>query len=370
MRRIFRYLLLPATLRILAAVFMLAACGVSAFAENRMPPFSVEAGDGVIRFENVVLQEHPYAGATVFNAVAVNRSGCDFKTFEVDLIFVAGEGDRFNRVTIENFKDGSSVVLSDRRVPGPPQEIQGIRGVYATGPMVCARAVARDKAEKERKAGELAKKIEVEAVALKKANAEKATRIATVKAKPFKAGFRGLFLGMSTADVDTLLEDPGFPWKNGAGQGQSGRLLHPRESVESNIGCDGIGEKRTCYEVKSVYLEFRNDRAVNIQVRSGKYSADNVDLLAQGWFISAYDTVKGRFGNPSRVYAKAGRLNASILNARSGASIVEWESKGEKVRIIGEASQSGYGLSIVFEEKAVAKMKEKSGGNGKKQKAG
>ncbi len=346
--------------KLIAAALVLTVCGAVAFAET-MPPFAVAAGDGVVWFDNVRIQEHPFAGATLFNAVAVNRTGCDFNKLEVEIIFVAGEGDRFDRVTIENFRNGASLALADRRVAGPSQEVQAIRALSASGPGVCAKAVAAEKAERERKAREVALNLQNQAAATKKAAAEKADRIAAVKAKAFNAGFMGLYLGMSIEDVDTLLEDNDFAWKSGGGGYKYGRLLFRKEKDGRIVAGEESGEKRKRFEVESGSLDFIKDKLVRIRIKSPAYAVGSEDPAISEWVGSAFGYLKNAYGNPARTYVKFPSKKTLFIKDNSRVQFVEWKKKTEGIILAGASSQASCNLEILFEEKAAVKGKGMAG---------
>jgi hypothetical protein len=335
----------------LAFLALLCSIPVPSFPET-MPSFKVEAGDGFIRFDNVVVREHAEAGATLINAVAINRTGCNFKWIDIDLVLVAGEGDRIDRVRIENFLSNAAVTLADRRVPGPAQEVQSVRGIAMRGPMVCAKALAEEKAARERKAFEAERKRAEETAARQKAVSERAARIAAVAAKQFRTGFAGLFLGMTVEDVDIMLQDEKFPWESRSGRQDDGWLLHRKKNVACNIGRAGSGSPAGCHEVESVRLELSKGRVVRIRARSPEYPPENFDTSVRGWAECALEGLKSRHGNPTRVVVPPSKVKPANFARRGRTPFVEWKKKTESIGIAGGYDQSRMTVEVVFEDRA------------------
>lgn len=339
---------------LLLAALLLAALPSPFAAAQPMPPFAVEAGDGVVRFDDVVIRDHEDAGATLFEATAVNRTGCDFGAIEIDLVFVAGEGDRIHRLSIENFRDGAAVPVSRRRVPGPRQEVQSIRGISVLGPMACAKAIAEEKRARELKALALKKKAEEEAAARKRSEEDAASRIAAVRAKRFGAGFADLFLGMSPDDIRALSQDDAFPWK--AVEGDSGSmLLECRAETRCDLGRDAPREGGAPCRVKTARIGFAGGKSVSLAFRSPTVPASRIEPELGEWGERACRAVSSRYGNPTRVSKPFGKIRARELSSGKPLTCASWKRDGETLRIAASAGEDGYGMTVSVEERAGGK---------------
>jgi hypothetical protein len=346
--------------RTIVAAIILLACSSIVSAES-IPAFSVEAGDGFILFDNVEIRDHDDAGATLFNGVAVNRTGCDFGLVEIDLIFVTGEGDRIKRVGISNFRNGVVVPLPERRVPVPRQEVQSIRGVQVLGPMVCAKAVAAEKLARQYELEAARKRLEEATEARLQVEAEKAARLGEVKAKRFKTGYGGLFLGMTAEDIRTLSQDNAFPWRP-TSITDTGMVLACKAGSKCNIGCDRADGTGVCYEVDRVAVELANDKSVAMTFQSPPCPASRVEKDLKNWGDRAAGELRSRYGKPASVSKGFRRISARDFRTGKPVPYATWSRQDATFRISGTLLGEEYRMNFSMEEASDMKGRAKKRG--------
>lgn len=316
----------------------LAVSVASASSAERLPSFSVEAGDGHIRFDNVEVREHPHSGAALFDAIAVNRTGCDFRKLEIELVLVAGEGDRIARLPMGDFRSGETVRLTGRVVPGPAQEIQHVHGVYATGPMICAKAVAAAKAAEARRAREEAERAEAAKAAARRAEEERAERVASARAKASVAGYRGLALGLDARELEALQGTPDFPWRRyGAGDAENAGEREMRCQPED--GCP----------FESAKLGFESGKVARLRIRTAALPSSAAVEGVRERAGSALAELVDAYGKPTRVFLPPSRIQASAIRKGRAIPLAEWKRDGHVVRLAAEPGPDGYGVEVRLE---------------------
>jgi hypothetical protein len=333
---------------------LISGIAVSAGGGTRLPAFSVEAGDGRILFDNVEIAEHPYAGSTLYRAVAINHTGCDFKSLELELSFVTGEGDRTTRVEMGAFRSGTAVILSERTVAGPPQEIDHVHGIFVSGPKVCAKALAEQKAaEAQRAKAEAAARpaaATVKTAAERPMNGKTAEPVAAPDPKKFGTGINGLFLGMTAVDLDAMFATSGFPWEAAGGEGSS-RELKCRTGADCGIGLEGPGKGRKGQEVERATLEFNRGKVVRIRLRSAPCESHEVAGRLGDWTGTAYDTMILKFGKPARLYCLPNRVGKQLFRNGRAVPFAEWKSGRDVVRVSGVAEDADYRIQVDIEDR-------------------
>ncbi|HEY5996130.1 MAG TPA: hypothetical protein VIU29_03875 [Candidatus Deferrimicrobiaceae bacterium] len=343
-------------------VAALTLLGCSDIVSAELPPrFSVEAGDGSILFDNVDIRGHVDDGATLFNAVAVNRTGCDFGLLEIDLVFVTGEGDRIKRVGISNFRNGAVVPLPERRVPVPWQEVQAIHGIQVLGPMVCAKAVAAEKLAREYELEAARKRLEEATEARLQVEAEKAARIGAVKSKRFKTGYGGLFLGMTADDIRTLALDNAFPWRPESVD-DAGMVLGCKAGSKCNVGCDRPDGTGTCCEVDRVVIGLVDGKSVSMTFQSPPCPASRIETDLKKWGDRAASEMTSRYGKATSVSKSFRKIGDRDFRAGKPVPYATWNRQDGTFRISGSTLGREYRMNLSMEEPSRTKERPKKRG--------
>lgn len=332
----------------LAVIFPFIACA------QQPKDLSVDAGYGRFLFTNIRFEPRLTGGAALVEVT--NKTECDFEmaTFRFD---VMGSKKTYQDnvsfiIEVFAFEDNTTkeIICSTEETP---KEWEDIRAVLISGSKTCRKDKEEEKIFEEQEASELKEKI------------------FTLKNKTYgMPGFKGIYLRMPREDLDFLLEeDEDFNWKKRYSEGENLQFLECWSKKETytdsedkrqqpvaslrescNIGCEGKGENKKCYEIDYLFVEYYRDKVVRIGIGSPQYSAKDIDPYVASWAHFALKGLTAKHGTPTKSPQSYNRLTVFSFKDNYYTPMYLWRMKGNEISINGGVSEFQYKAIILYDD--------------------
>lgn len=157
-------------------------------------------------------------------------------------------------------------------------------------------------------------------------------------------GFKGIHLGMTTAQVDKVVEETAWAWPKKDMPDKATRLLEfekgePGEMI-ARLGCETGAVGAECYFVEKTALTFYEGKvaqitlfspSVRINLESSNWSAAPIFEKILPWGRFVHTALVQRHGDPTTVYRPFSEVNIFAFKPGADNALYEWKLEGERI---------------------------------------
>lgn len=181
-------------------------------------------------------------------------------------------------------------------------------------------------------------------------------------------GYKGIHLGMTAKELDTLIDDDlrwGYNDTRDSAVGRDYITIRgtvadiEKDEDPTQIGCDGTGQ---CYSIKDIIGQLYEEKLISFVLPSPKYGANYIDSVVKPWGKFALKGLIDKYGKPTKTILPIEKVNIFSFKEGFNVPLYEWVIGGERIIFSTGADEFTYGIDIIYEnikaKKALKKLKE------------
>lgn len=131
----------------------------------------------------------------------------------------------------------------------------------------------------------------------------------------------------------------------------------------AKIGCYGPNGKGSCNWIDYVFVQFFDDKLVEISLSSPGWSADKINSMLKSWGEFALGGLSKKYGKPTVIYTTFDEMNIFSFKSGFKKTLYKWNLGKEEIKITITEYESKFSCNINFQNKKgineLSKMKSK-----------